>query len=153
MCHHNYLTCQLTLPCLFVQNSCYDDGCHLRKFANNACRKSLNTTTQRLARTKIVIDRMNFKGHKDSWCRETCDPSKYDELKNVSNVSMYLMILNAHKVTCKFPCPQVDTEICEQVFSWLSRYARITKHMNLDHFMFFILYLCDLHNRKVGVLK
>ena len=46
---------------------------------------------------------------------------------------------------------QVDTEICEQTFSWLSRYARITRHMNNSHFKFYILYLCDLHNRKLSV--
>ena len=43
---------------------------------------------------------------------------------------------------------QVDTEICEQTFSWLSRYARITKHMNKQHFLFYLIYICDLHNRK-----
>ena len=48
---------------------------------------------------------------------------------------------------------QVNTEICEQTFSWLSHYARITKHMNQDHFMFFSLYLCDLHNRKLAMVK
>ena len=46
---------------------------------------------------------------------------------------------------------QVDTEICEQTFAWLSRYARITRHMNNSHFKFYILYLCDLHNRKLSV--
>ena len=33
--------------------------------------------------TEIVIDRMHFKGRKDSRCRETCDPSKFEELKKV----------------------------------------------------------------------
>ena len=42
---------------------------------------------------------------------------------------------------------QVDTEVCEQVFSWLSRYSHITKKMSQHTFIFFILYLCDLHNR------
>ena len=32
---------------------------------------------------------------------------------------------------------QVDTEVCEQVFSWLSRYKRITQKMNQHTFMFF----------------
>ena len=49
---------------------------------------------------------------------------------------------------------QVDTEICEQVFSWLSKYSRMTKHMNRTTFIFFILYVCDLHNiREEGKLK
>ena len=42
---------------------------------------------------------------------------------------------------------QVDTEVCEQTFSWLSRFSRITRHMNRQHFLFYILYICDLRNR------
>ena len=38
---------------------------------------------------------------------------------------------------------QVDTEVCEQVFSWLSRYSRMTQKMSQHKFM---LYICDLHN-------
>lgn len=71
---------------LFTEFLCYDDGCHLRKFANNDCRRSLNATTQRLAGMEIVIDRMHFKGHTDSWCRETCNPSNFEELKKVRNI-------------------------------------------------------------------
>ena len=41
---------------------------------------------------------------------------------------------------------QVDTEICEQLFSWMSRYYRITQHMNWAHFLFYLLFLCDAHN-------
>ncbi len=40
---------------------------------------------------------------------------------------------------------QVDTEVCEQVFSWLSRYSHTT-HMSQHTFAFFVLYLCDIHN-------
>ena len=31
---------------------------------------------------------------------------------------------------------QVNSEICEQTFSWLSKYARMTRHMNREHFIF-----------------
>jgi len=43
---------------------------------------------------------------------------------------------------------QVDTEVCEQVFSWLSCYGKITKHMNRYIYLFFLLYICDLHNAR-----
>ena len=43
---------------------------------------------------------------------------------------------------------QVDSEVCEQVFSWLSRYKKMTSKMNRHNFMFFLLYICDLHNRR-----
>ena len=56
----------------------------------NECRRGLTTTTKRLASTEIVIDRMHFRGHIDVWCKETCDPSKFKELDNVSILYMYM---------------------------------------------------------------
>ena len=44
---------------------------------------------------------------------------------------------------------QVNTDICEQTFSWLSRYACIPKHMNNWHFMFYLIYECDFYNRWI----
>lgn len=41
---------------------------------------------------------------------------------------------------------QVDSEVCEQTFSWLSRYSRITQKMSQHTFFFYLLYLCELHN-------
>ena len=34
-----------------------------------------------------------------------------------------------------------------EVFSWMSKYARITQHMNREHFLFYLLHLCDSCNR------
>ena len=51
-------------------------------------------------------------------------------------------------VACLEISTQVNSEICEQTFSWLSRYAKITRHMNRERFLFFILYICELHNRR-----
>ena len=36
---------------------------------------------------------------------------------------------------------QVDTELCEQLFSTLSCYARIAQHMKREHFLFYLLLL------------
>ena len=36
---------------------------------------------------------------------------------------------------------QFDTEICERTFAWLSRYARTTRWMNRDRFLFYILFV------------
>ena len=41
---------------------------------------------------------------------------------------------------------QVNTEVCEQTFSWLSKYSRIARHMNRERFLFYLLYLCHLRN-------
>jgi len=46
---------------------CYDDGCHLRKYATNSCRSNLTATTTLLSQLEIVIDKMHFAGHVDSW--------------------------------------------------------------------------------------
>ena len=46
----------------------------------------------------------------------------------------------------RYTSVQVDTEVCEQVFSWLSRYSHMTPKMSQHTFMFFLLYISDLHN-------
>ena len=54
--------------------------------------------------------------------------------------------MNQHSVV------QVDTEICEWLFSLLSGYSRITQHINFneEQFMFYLLYLCDEYNKKIN---
>ena len=41
---------------------------------------------------------------------------------------------------------QVDTEVCEQTFSWLSQFRKISRHMNQHRFMLYIVNLCELWN-------
>ena len=43
---------------------------------------------------------------------------------------------------------QVDTEVCEQHFAWLSNYAKMTRRMNRNTFMFYLLNICDFHNMR-----
>ena len=62
---------------------CYDDGCHLHKFARNPSRSSLTATASRIANLEIVIDRMHFKGHVDSWCKQNYNPDNFMELNDV----------------------------------------------------------------------
>ena len=61
----------------------YDDGCHLLRFATNPKRCGLTETAKKIASTKIVVDKMHFKGHKDQWCRRHCNPNDYDALMEV----------------------------------------------------------------------
>ena len=42
---------------------CYDDGCHLRKYATNSSRCDLTATTTLLSQVEIVIDKLHFAGH------------------------------------------------------------------------------------------
>ena len=37
--------------------------------------------------------------------------------------------------------------------AWLSRYAKIIRKMNRQHFMFYLLYICDHNHREERKLK
>ena len=62
---------------------CYDDGCHLRKFARNPVRAEASTESKLIALQEIVVDKMHMKGHVDSWCKQNCDPTKHFYLDKV----------------------------------------------------------------------
>lgn len=47
----------------------------------------------------------------------------------------------------------VNTEVCEQLFSWLSKFSPITKHMNRWRFLFLMLYVLDNHNDDIQSKK
>lgn len=63
---------------------CYDDACHLRRFSRNPVRAHLTPQTEQLAAVNMAVDKMHFKGHTDKWCKEHCDPSKFEALRKVS---------------------------------------------------------------------
>ena len=63
---------------------CCDDGCHLMKYATNPIRDKQTETATKIASTKIVIDKLHFKGHTDAWCKQHCDPNKFKDLNDVS---------------------------------------------------------------------
>ena len=101
----------------------YDDACHLKKFAIK--RGHLTETTKYISECDIFCDRLHFANHVDRCCATHCNPAHCDKLKGV------------------------NTESCEQIFSWLSKYAYITRYMNRHRFYFFILDMCDLHNYMI----
>lgn len=104
---------------------CYDDACHLKRFAQNPIRCSKTDIASRICEMEILCDRFHFKNHVDGWCRTYCNPLKSETLKGV------------------------NTEVCEQLFSWLSKFSHISKHMNRWRFLFLILYVLDCHNEDV----
>ena len=73
-----------TLDVFLLEFICYDDGCHLRKFAQHSTRKDVTPTAQKLSNIKIVIDKMHMEGHTDKWCMANCDPHLFMELDKVS---------------------------------------------------------------------
>lgn len=65
-------------------------------------------------------------------------------------VTIKILITNFISL-CSLP-QEVNTEVCEQLFSWLSRFSYMTKHMNRWRFLFIMLYVIDNHNRDVEQL-
>ena len=76
-----------------TETICYDDGCHLKRYACNPARSEVTTTANRLASLNYVIDRMHFKGHIDPWCHKHCDPSKLKELENVRVLLCFYIVM------------------------------------------------------------
>ena len=74
---------------LYIGYLCYNDGCHLWKYAQNSSRSQATQIAQHMAKLSIVIDSMHMKGHTDSWCKRNCDPKWFPQLNNVSvNMSL-----------------------------------------------------------------
>ena len=65
---------------------CYDDGCHLHKYAQNAIHRDQTPTMQLLSKMEIVVDKMHMAGHVDKRCKDTCDPRTFAELAEVCHV-------------------------------------------------------------------
>ena len=114
------------------------------KYARNENRKHQTPTAQTLALLEIVIDKMHMSGHVHQWCRANCDPKHFDALQNVS---FYNLSIITHCTNVK-TFRSTDTEVCEQCLSWLSCYGKMTRRMKRSTFMFFLLYVCDLHNER-----
>ena len=65
---------------------CYDDGCHFEEICMNTKRANQTVTAAHITSINIVIDKMHFRGHTDTWCKENCDPHKFKELDKVCNI-------------------------------------------------------------------
>ena len=72
---------------------CYDDGCHLKKYSTNPCRKDLTATSKKIAQLSIVVDKMHMAGHVDSWCKRNCDPRNFKDLDAVGFVQIMHQVL------------------------------------------------------------
>ena len=64
---------------------CYDDGCHLQKYARNPCRSEMTATSKIMSHVNIVVDKMNMAGHVDAWCKKICVPHLFPALKKVED--------------------------------------------------------------------
>lgn len=67
--------------CLCAGVICYDDACHLKKFAQNPVRSDLTEIAKRLKGMKMVCDKFHFRNHVDSWCKVNCNPYSTTDLE------------------------------------------------------------------------
>ena len=79
-----------------VECICYDDGCHLRRFAQNPVRRDVTATSKVIANLEIVIDCSHFKGHTDDWCKRNCIPDSLPLLQNVSIKAIKILLLTIY---------------------------------------------------------
>ena len=89
--HYRYIIIVILLLFFSSETVCYDDGCHLKKYATNTSRINLTPTAAHIASLNIVVDKMHFKGHTDSWCHENCNPYQLKELDEVNRIVLYNM--------------------------------------------------------------
>lgn len=107
----------------------YDDGCHLRRFAE--LRQNLTEETQRFwdeVGQFIVVDRYHFRNHKvtHKYCQDHCNPANNPSIEGA------------------------NSQICEQSFRWLSRFKYSMNHMTPARFAFFLLIMA---RRRNAILK
>ena len=66
----------------------YDDGCHLRRFAQNSSRSKVTPTAKKLSQIEVVVDKLHMEGHVDKWCKDNCDPHNFEALRHVCKFIM-----------------------------------------------------------------
>ena len=131
---------------------CYDDGCHLRKFARNPIRKDLTPTSKKIASLEIVVNKMHMAGHVDKLCMANCDPRNIAELNNVSTQTCAASIFHscyyslAYKLLFEFI--RLIRKSVNKSFHGYQSTQKITRKMKKAHFMFYLLYICDYHNQR-----
>jgi len=103
----------------------YDDGCHLRRFAE--LRQHINALASDFwlkVGQYIFVDRFHWKNHKKShaYCTNHCNPNKNRRIVGA------------------------NTEVCEQTFRWFSRHKYSVNCMTPARFIFFLRIIADRRN-------
>lgn len=107
---------------------CYDDACQLKHYAQNPVRKDASDITTKMATILWT------------WCVIAFTLPTIQ----INGVRKHAIRTEGSNIK------DVNTEVCEQLFSWLSRFSYITKHMNRWRLLFLMLYLIDNHNEDVA---
>ena len=103
----------------------HDDACHLWRYATARSTESTMALSLAFPNMAYITDRLHGQGHTDKWCLENCQPDNDHNKPLVKNV---------------------NTSICEQTFSILSRYKHAIRHMAKDTCHLFAEEVVDLRN-------
>ena len=110
----------------------FDNACALRKFATNPKRSELTAVTRALKVLHYMLDMWHAKNHsaclRDEASRRVLDP-RHEANSTLSQ--------------------SIDTEACEQCFSFLDRVSYVTMQMGPGHMSIFLYLLFDLENEKI----
>ena len=74
---------EIIMVCYYILIACicYDDACHLKKFAINPSRSELTEVSKNMSQLECYIDRFHFPNNVDKWCKKERNPFKSDILK------------------------------------------------------------------------
>ena len=104
---------------------CYDNMCHLDGLkAVQQDRPRERPYNKMWKSVTKIIDSLHIKNHVDEKCQDTYHPKKVKE---------------AH--------PKYNLMCAEQVFTWLSRFKKITCSMNKSHHCFFLHRIVKRRNK------
>ena len=105
----------------------HDDACHMQQICISRRRRfDLSDPAQRRLRARTwVLDRLRAKNHTGQWCRANVWP----DLPHLRPL-----------------VEGVNTQICEQIFSWLVRLKHAFLHMNKSTYRLFMTAQLQLHN-------
>ena len=108
---------------VFVGIICYDDACHLKKFAQNPVRSDLTGIAKKIKEMSLVCDKFHFRNHVDRWCKANCNPFTTTELEvNVFEVK-HKCPKKKGRLKCTTTSPVIIVIIihwCHQLdFDWL----------------------------------
>jgi len=102
-----------------------DNGCNLRRFFEK--RPELLASVGKVLGDgfEIVVDKFHFGSHDAEYCRKHCDPYKMPEVD------------------------LINTEACEQFFSWLGNIRRCVVGQDIELFRFMVTELVTVRNQYV----
>jgi len=109
VCAYHYYGCEdwFTNWSCSKEYICYNDACHLWRYARNPVWRDLTECTKMISQLEIVIDKLHMVGHTDKWCKEVCDPHKFRDLDMVPTYVVLVHYWSVRVCVCTIELPFV----------------------------------------------